>query len=74
MKSINIACENNSVRGGCSAGKIGIKTFKCKDREANNSIYAVNAEQRIKQISSDGCELLLFKEDQKQKLQALYHI
>lgn len=66
MRSINIAGENNSVREGGSAGNIGIKTFKCKDREANNSIYAVNAEQRIKQISSDGWKLFLLKEDQKQ--------
>lgn len=66
MQSINIACENNSVREGCSAGDIRIKTFKCGDGEANNSIYAVNAEQHIKQISSDGSELFLFKEDQEQ--------
>lgn len=66
MQSISITGENNSVREGGSAGNIGIKTFKRKDGEANNSIYAVNAEQRIKQISSDGWKLFLFKEDQKQ--------
>ena len=66
MQCINITCENNPVREGCSAGNIRLKTFKCKDRGANNSIYAVNAEQHIKQISSDGSESFLFKEDQKQ--------
>lgn len=70
MQSINITCENNPVREGCSAGNIRIKTFKCTDREANNSIYAVNAEQHIKQISSDGSGLFVFKEDQKQNFQS----
>lgn len=70
VQSINITCENNPVREGCSAGNIRIKTFKCTDREANNSIYAVNAEQHIKQISSDGSGLFMFKEDQKQNFQS----
>lgn len=70
VQSINITCENNWVREGCSAGNIRIKTFKCKDRKANNSIYTVNAEQHIKQISSDGSELFLFKEDQKQNFKS----